>query len=176
MFMKFTIIEGLTSFFQFWSACLLFFICTVMELCITNSFPRVKLWTNISIQIFSNIYKKMCSKNNPRNGSLKIGFSTMTMLPLTLLCLCRNFWPRMAQLLLCTLLTPQICHPPTFFKTQVSTDRKKTWWHIMILKQLQAILAEFKTKDLCIYFQQWCRHWAHCIKLQRNYFERDSME
>jgi len=73
--------------------------------------------------MFCGVYGKMCSKNNARSGALEIGFSTVTILPLTLLCLCRNFWPKTAQLLFCTFLTSQIWHPLTFFIFQNSS------WH-----------------------------------------------
>jgi len=45
-----------------------------------------------------------------------------------------------------------------------------------IQKQSQAIPAEFKTQDFCKCFQQWHECWAHCVKLQGNYFEVESME
>jgi hypothetical protein len=116
--------EGQTSLFQY-EAQEYFY--TFMETCIMNSFPRVKLWTNILIQIFCSMYGKMCSKNNPKSDALEIGFSTMTMLPLS--SLYTNFSPIMAQLLFHTPLTPQTWHHVTIFsKTQVGTEGK-IWLH-----------------------------------------------
>jgi hypothetical protein len=56
-----------------------------MELYITNSFQRVKLWTDILFR---------WSAAETASGALETGFSTTTVLPLTLLCLCMNFWPK----------------------------------------------------------------------------------
>jgi len=65
--------------------CMLTFF-TCMELCLTNTntFPRVKLWTRISVRIFCGIYRKMCGENNLRSGALEMGFFTTTLFPLTL--------------------------------------------------------------------------------------------
>jgi len=122
-----------------------------------HSFPRVKLWTNISIQMVYGIYRKMCGKS--KSGTLEMGFSTITML-LLILWLCRNFWPKMAWLLFCILLTPEIWFPVTLFF-------KNSSWHwreedlmtsSQLKKQLQATLAKVKMQDFCKCCQQWHKY------------------
>jgi len=46
----------------------------------------------------------------------------------------------------------------------------------MIQKESEATHARFKTQDFCTRFQQWCKCWACCIKLQGNYFNKDTMK
>jgi hypothetical protein len=53
-------------------------------------------------------------QKRPEKWRLEIGFSTMTVFPLTLLCLCRNLWPKRARLSFCTFLTTQTRYGPTF--------------------------------------------------------------
>jgi hypothetical protein len=68
--------------------------------------PKGETMSRISIQMFYYVCRKMCTESDPRRGALEIGFSTMTMLLLTLLCLCWNFLSKIAHLLFHTLFTP----------------------------------------------------------------------
>jgi len=93
-----------------WCACIFFF-----ELCIMNLFLRVKLWIDISIHMFYEVCWKMCGENDLVGGALVIGCSIKTVLPLSLLCLCRNFWTKTARLWPRILHAPQIWHLVTLF-------------------------------------------------------------
>jgi len=54
---------------------------------IISEFQRHKLQINTSVQTFYNVYGKMGCENNLTSGALQIGFSVITMLLLTLLCI-----------------------------------------------------------------------------------------
>jgi len=47
----------------------------------------------------------------------------------------------------------------------------------MIIMQTKSedIPVWFKTMVFIKYFEQWHNHWAHCMKSQGDYFERDSI-
>lgn len=77
-----------------WRAQVLCFL-ALTESCIMNSSHRGKLKTNISILMFCGTYGKMCGENNPLS-ILELSFSITTILLLTLLGLCTNFWLKMA--------------------------------------------------------------------------------
>jgi len=64
-------------------------------------------------------------------GTLEIDSSTMTMLPLILLCLCKNFWQNNGDCCYTPslLLRSGILWLLPFPKTQDGSDRKKIWWH-----------------------------------------------
>jgi hypothetical protein len=53
----------------------------------TDLFHRDELYTNISIEIFCDVYQKVFSGNSVRSGMLEMGFSTPALRLLTVLCL-----------------------------------------------------------------------------------------
>jgi hypothetical protein len=59
--------------------------------------------------MFCCVYGKMYGGNDLRSGSLEIGFSSMTILSLSLLSLYRRFWSEKERLLFHILLISQIC-------------------------------------------------------------------
>lgn len=98
---------------------------------------------------------------------------TTTMLLLTLLHLCRNFWPILSQLSSLTHYIPQLFYPGPLSVFQNSELTPKGRFHdlSMIGEQSQATHSVFQTEDIHGCSQQWHSQWAHCIKLQGHFFE-----
>jgi hypothetical protein len=123
--------EGQTSLFQFWSTCphpppppkgrgg------TFMDMCITNSLSRVKLWTNISIEMFCDIYGKTCGKNTKEMPQWK-SVSPPKQWYHSFCFICAGIYgQKMAQLLL------HILHTPLQLLSISSTldcTGRKIWW------------------------------------------------
>lgn len=113
---------------------------------------------------------------------MKIGFSAATVLPLTLICLSRNFWTRTAQLFYRTHLSPQIWNPATSFfffffpKLKLAVKGRRHENKTTIQKQYQVTVTEFKTHRFLQISQQWYENWDRCIKSQDNYAEGYRMD
>lgn len=139
-------------------------------------FHREKLWTNMSVQTSHNIYRKMGGEYDRRNGEMDTGFSTLRTLLLTPLCLCRNLWPIMVQLL-CNIPASQISVIFLFLFWKPSWHWRKIFHYVSrIQEQQQDTLADFQIKKVTKCFQQSCNHWDHCVKPQGDQFEGGSME
>jgi hypothetical protein len=53
---------------------------------------------------------------------------------------------------------------------------KERYDDIIMIQNNHRIHLLSSKQDFSNCFQQWSKHWAHCIKLQGNYFKRGSVE
>jgi hypothetical protein len=122
---------------------------TSVELYITNSFTSVKLWSNISIQMFWGVCEKICGENCPKSGALEIGFFATKMLPLILLCMCWKFLPRNSVLLLICILLISTAGNLHFFP-QISSWhwREEIWWRYQDSKTTAGYISKQMTSAI----------------------------
>jgi hypothetical protein len=85
------------------------------------------------------------------------------------------FWPKIARVLLHTLLAPQIWHlvtsVPLSPELKLELKGRRFDGIIRIQKQSHVTFAEFKTQDFRKYVQQWRESWARCANSQDDNME-----
>jgi len=117
-----------------------------MELWLKNSFPMVKLWPAVSIQMFCGVYGKTSGENDPRSDALWICFCTTTMM--TSLCfVCAGISGQKRQNC-CSALSLFLRYGTLRLLFQNSNWHWTRWRFdgiFTIQKQQQTTLTEFKT-------------------------------
>jgi hypothetical protein len=95
--------------------------------------------------MFCGVYRKTCDETYPINGSLEIGFPTITMLPVTMLCL-QEFMAKNGGTIVSHLPYSPVLAPCDIFLFSKLNLVLRPWWKRNSGKRLNCVLPSFKIK------------------------------